>query len=187
MWKQFVGVLLLCALVVATVLGGVIGYSWMQARASAIQAPDMATFQTLSEANIKGVGAGSGGARKTRKEGDAQKDSNDQAKNVEKDATLKKADDKKPDATKPDASGANTPDKEKKDQTGVKKDNLVEKKDQPTKEGAAKPAEASKDAGKTEPVKAPEKSGTLPATEKSDPKSADPAAKKPPEENKKPS
>ncbi len=180
MWKQFVGVLLLCGLVVATVLGGVVGFSWLQARSSAIQPPDMATFQTLSEDNIRGAGAGSGGPRKPRKEGDAQKNGKDQAKVSEKDAAPKNGDDKKPDVIKPGATGAAGPGNDTKDKP-------AEKKDQPTKEGAAKPPEAAKDAGKTEPVKPPEKNSVPPAAEKSDSKPADPAAKKPPEENKKPS
>jgi len=172
MWKQFVGVLLLCALVVATVLGGVIGFSWMQARSSAIEAPDMATFQTLSEANLRGVGGGPGASKKQPKVGDAQKDG-----------------DKKPDATKPAGTNTAAPDKDKKDQAADKKDKPVESKVQPAKEGPVKPQDAAKEPAKTEPVKTPEKSSVPHAAEKKpDSKPADPAGgKKSPDEAKKPS
>ncbi len=187
MWKQFVGVLLLCFLLVATVLGGVVGYSWVKARSQAIVEPDRATFQTLPLEALVGMGAGPGGSKKSQKDIDAPKNDKDRAKTSGKDSTPQKPDDTKSAVQKPASTGTTTPDKEKKDQPADKKDKPAEKKDQPTKEGAVKPPEAAKDAGKTEPVKPPEKNSVPPAAEKSDPKPADPAAKKPPEENKKPS
>lgn len=189
MWKQFIGVLILCALVIATVLGGVIGYSWMQARTAAIEEPDRANFKPVPPEALMGMGAGAGASKKTRKEGegDSKKNDKDQVKPSEKDTTPKKPDDTKSDVQKPASTGTTTPDKEKKDQPSDKKDKPAEKKDQQSKEGAVKPSEAAKDAGKTEPVKTPEKNSAPPAAEKPDPKPADPAGKKSPDEVKKPS